>query len=70
MDTYEKFGYACLGAVALLYLAAMIFGMIAAFPLGLLGFVVLLGVGALLIKVLKERIGNQEDDYYSNNVDR
>ena len=70
MDTYEKVGYTCLGIVAVLYIAAMVFGMIAAFPLGLLGLVVLLGIGALMMKVLKERVGNKEDDYYSKNVDR
>jgi len=28
------------------------------------------GVGALFIKVIRERLKNREDDYYSNNVDR
>jgi len=70
MDTYEKIGYTCLGAIAVLYLLAMLAGMIAAFPWGLLGLVVLLGIGALFVKVFKERLQNKEDNYYSKNVDR
>lgn len=70
MDRYEKVGYGSLALVAILYLVAMVYGMIAAFPLGLVGFLVLIGVGALFVKVLKERVSNKEDRYYSDNVDR
>lgn len=70
MDTYEKVGYLCLGAVAVLYIVAMLVGMIAAFPFGLIGLVVFIGVGVLLLKVVKERINNKEDSYYSKHVDR
>jgi len=70
MDTLEKIGYSCLGVVAVVYLIGMLAGMIAIFPFGLLGLVVLFGIGALLIKVLKERINNKEDDYYSKKVDK
>ena len=70
MDTYEKVGYTSLGVVAILYLVAMLFGMFSAFPYGLLGLLVLLGVGVLFVKVLKERLSNKEDQYYSDNVDR
>lgn len=70
MDMYEKIGYLCIGIVAVLYVVAMIAGMIAAFPFGLIGLVVFLGVGVLLVKVVKERLANREDDYYSKNVKR
>lgn len=70
MDTYEKVGFTCLGVLALLYVVALLTGIILAFPFGLLGLVALVGIGALLIKVLKERIGNKEDDYYAKNVDK
>ncbi len=66
----EKTAYALLLAVALLWLIAMLVGMIAAFPLGLIGLVVIVAVGLLFIKVLRERLANKEDDYYANNVDR
>lgn len=70
MDIYEKIGYLSLGIVAVLYALAMVVGLIAAFPFGLIGFIVILGVGALLVKVLKERLASKEDDYYSKNIKR
>lgn len=66
----EKTAYALLLGVAVLWLIAMLVGMIAAFPLGLIGLVVIVAVGLLFIKVLRERLANKEDDYYANNVDR
>jgi len=70
MDKYEKIGYTCLAIVAGCYLLAILVGVIAAFPLGLLGLVALVGIGALVIKVLKERLGSAEDDYYDKNVEK
>ena len=70
MDSFEKIGYACLCIVALCYLAIMLAGMVKAFPFGLIGLMALVGVGALLIKVLKERRQNVEDDHYSKTVDK
>ena len=66
----EKTAYAILLALAALWLVAMIAGLIAAFPYGLLGLLALIAVGLLLIKVLRERIASAEDDYYSKHVDR
>ncbi len=66
----EKTAYALLLGVAVLWLIAMLVGMIAAFPVGLIGLVVIVAVGLLFIKVLRERLANKEDDYYANNVDR
>jgi hypothetical protein len=64
----EKIGYVLLAVVALCWLGAMLFGMIATFPVGIIGLVALLGVGFLFAKVLRERIANKEDDYYSKNI--
>ena len=61
---------AVLGGVALTYVVALIAGLIVAWPFGLIGLVVLAAVGALFIKVLRDRLHNAEDDYYSRNVDR
>ena len=44
--------------------------MIATFPFGLIGLLLIAGVGILLIKVLKERMKNKEDDYYSREIDQ
>ena len=58
MDGFEKVGYTCLGIIVLGYLGLMFAGMFAAGPLGLIGLVVFVGLGALVIKVLKERMQN------------
>ena len=70
MDAYEKWGYSLLGIIAIIYLLAMLVGMIAAFPFGLIGLILITAIGILLVKVLKERLQNKEDDYYSNKVDK
>jgi hypothetical protein len=70
MDAYEKVGYSILGFVALLWIFGMVAGAIAALPYGLAGLLGFVGIGALLIKVIRERLNNTEDDYYSKNVDR
>ncbi len=70
MDKLERVGYLCLGLVALVYMLAMFVGMLAVFPFGLIGLVLLLGVGSLFFKVLKERAANKEDDYYAEKVDK
>ena len=70
MDKFEKVGYLCLGIVACCYLVAMFIGMIAVFPLGLIGLIALVGIGALLLKVIRERLANTEDDHYTDTVDK
>lgn len=66
----EKAGYIILSVVALGWLGVIIFGMIAAFPYGLIGFIVLIGFGLLFAKVVQDRVESKEDDYYSKNVDK
>ncbi len=66
----EKAGYALLLIVAAAWLVAMVVGMVAAFPFGLLGLVALVGIGLLLIKVFREHLTSKEDRYYSKNVDK
>ena len=70
MDNYEKWGYSLLAIIAVVYLIAMFVGMIVAFPYSLLGFLLMGGIGILLVKVVKERLKNKEDDYYSKEVDK
>ena len=64
----EKIGYGLLAIVLVAYLVAILVGMIAAWPIGIFGFIAIAGFGALFIKVLKERLANSEDDYYSKNI--
>lgn len=68
-DPVEKTAYAILLGLAALWLIAMIAGMVAAFPFGILGLLGLTALGLLLIKVVRERMANTDDDYYSKNVD-
>ena len=70
MDTFEKVGYTCLGIVALCYILAMLVGVVALGPAGIIGFVAIVGIGALLIKVIRERLANREDDHYADTVDK
>ncbi len=66
----EYLGYILLGIVAVVWLVVVIIGIVAAFPYGIIGFVALAGFGLLFAKVVKDRMENKEDDYYSKNVDK
>lgn len=66
----ERTAYAILLLLAALWVGAMIVGMVAAMPVGIVGLLGFLAIGLLLIKVFRERLANREDDYYSKNVDR
>jgi hypothetical protein len=66
----ENIGYILLALVAVCWLAAMLLGLIVAFPVGLIGLLGILGVGFLFAKVIRDRLRNKEDDYYSKHVDK
>ena len=66
----EKTGYILIGIVAIIWIFAIIFGLVAAFPFGLIGLIGITGVGFLFAKVIKDRIENKEDDYYDKNVNK
>ncbi|MFQ5803218.1 MAG: hypothetical protein ACE5JQ_10020 [Candidatus Methylomirabilales bacterium] len=66
----EKAAYAILMFLAILWLFAMIAGLIAAFPYGVLGLLGLLAIGLLFAKVVKERMASKEDEHYSKTVDK
>jgi hypothetical protein len=64
----EKIAYIILIPVVLAFLIGIIVGLISVFPEGIIGLLVTIGIGLLFIKVLRERLSNKEDDYYSKNV--
>jgi len=66
----EKIGYILLAIVAVCWLIAMLFGMIAAFPFGIVGLLAIIGVGFLFAKVVKDRLSSKEDNHYSKNVEK
>ena len=66
----EYIGYILLAIVVLFWLIAIMAGMIAIFPVGILGFFAIGGIGFLLAQVIKDRLINKEDDYYTKNVEK
>lgn len=66
----EYIGYILLGIVAVIWLIAIVIGVIVAFPIGIIGLIAILGIGFLFAKVIKDRLENKEDDHYSKNVDK
>ena len=65
----EKAGYVLLAIVAIVYLLLVIGGLIIAFPWGIIGLILIVGLGLLFIRVLRDRLSSKEDDYYSKNVE-
>ena len=66
----EKIAYVLLVIFAVIWTGAILFALISALPYGLIGLLAIGGIGLLFIKVLKERLNDEEDNYYSKNVDK
>ncbi len=64
----ENIGYALLVIVLICWIIAVAISLVAAWPWGLIGFIGITGIGFLFAKVVKDRLGNKEDDHYSQNV--
>jgi F0F1-type ATP synthase assembly protein I len=64
----EKAGWGMLAIVGLIYLGILVVAFIMTFPVGLIGLLVLGGFLLIFVHVLRERLGNKEDDYYAKNV--
>ena len=65
-----KYAAILFSVIALAYLGLIIFGLVQAWPWGVIGLVVLANLVILFALVVKNRVGNKEDDYYSKNVDQ
>lgn len=66
----EKVAYALLAVVGFVWLGFILYGLVEAWPYGVIGFIGLGALGLLFIKVIKDRLKSDEDDYYSKNVDQ
>ncbi|MBU0529703.1 PepSY domain-containing protein [bacterium] len=66
----ENIGYILLGIAAICWIVAIIIGVVAAFPIGIIGLIAILGIGFLFAKVIKDRLENKEDDHYSETIDK
>ncbi len=61
-------GYLLLIAAFIGYLVVVIMGLVDVLPEGIVGLLAIAGFGVLLIKVIKDRLANKEDNYYSKNI--
>lgn len=66
----ERVAYAILLTLAALWLAGIVAGLVAVLPYGVVGLLLILAVGLLFVKVLRERMANADDDHYSRHVDQ
>lgn len=66
----EKIGYTLLLVVAAVWLIFMVTGLVAAFPVGVIGLLALAGFGCLFAKAVRDRLRNREDDHYSKTVEK
>ena len=66
----ERIAYAILLTFAVGWLVIMLAGMIATWPWGIVGLLLIGALGLLFTKVLIERLKNREDDHYARNVDK
>ena len=66
----EKLGYIILLVALIAWLAIIIIEVLPIHPHGTIGFIVLLGLGLLFAKALKDRIITTRRDRYSKEVKR
>ena len=64
----KMIGYTLLGLVAVIWLIAIVAGLIVAFPYGMVGLLAIAGLGALFVHVIGERLNNKEDTHYDRTV--
>ena len=65
----EKLGYMLIGLFYLLGSYLTLEEIDQFYPEGLLVILIYSGLLVLFVKVLKERLNNQDDDYYSKEID-
>ncbi|MBE0447322.1 MAG: hypothetical protein IBX64_04345 [Actinobacteria bacterium] len=66
----EKAGYVILAIVAAAWFVALLMGLIAAFPFGIFGLLVIVGFGLLFAKALRDRLESVKTDRYSKEVEK
>ena len=66
----EKFAAVLFAFLAIIYLVFIVIGMVSIWPFGIIGMVVLVGFVIIFGWIVKDRLNNKEDDYYSKNVDK
>ncbi len=55
---------------AIIYVMALVFGMLQIMPYGLIGLSFMVVVLGILGRIIYDRLQNKEDDYYQKNIDK
>ncbi|MDD3655473.1 MAG: hypothetical protein PHI72_01730 [Atribacterota bacterium] len=66
----EKTGYIILIIVAIAWIVAWIIGMFQNIWIGVIGLVMLIGLGLLFLKALRDRMKSYQDDRYFKDVEK
>jgi len=66
----EKTAYVILTLAALGWIGVIIFGLVAAFPVGLVGLVIIFALGLLFVKAFRDRVKSSGEDRYSRDVQK
>ena len=66
----EKIGYFFLGTAVVIWAFLIFSKVILSLPVGIVGLLAIIGFGLLLIKIIGDRVGNKEDEYYDKNIER
>lgn len=64
----DKLAFGLFLLFVLIYIIALTTTLITAYPWGLIGLLPIVGFGILFMKVVQDRLNNEEDDYYSKNI--
>ena len=64
----KPLGYTLLGLCAISWLVAILVGLVAAYPYGLIGLLGFAGIAVLFVHVTSERLRNKEDAHYDKTV--
>lgn len=66
----EIIGYILISIVVIVWIIVVFFGMVNAYPYGIIGLIAFAGIGVLFIKVLKDKLASAEDKHYSDNIEK
>ena len=66
----SRFAAILFSILTIVYLGFLIAGMINILPWGLIGLAALAAFAFLFLWILRDRMGNEEDDYYDKNVEK
>jgi len=66
----DKLALILVVAAGAVWAVVMFAGLVAMLPYGLPALIVFLAVGYIIYRVVRDRLDNEEDDYYDNNIEQ